>query len=509
MLERVRLTDFKSFVDEEVELAPLTLLVGANASGKSNFLDALRFLQQIAFDREFADVLNGEQSRPEEWPGIRGKAAEAARFGTTTFAVESTWTAPIGGDGDSDAPWPTDKSELVELTHRIACTTLPDVKLAAESLGRDRSEGNLFKTGAVTDDGIEVPWPSIGRRSKKLKSATTYVSRDQILAWTILGSITNSSPETPPAVVDYTMALTTALYRLQFVDVEPARMRGYGRRRAPLGEDGHNISGVLAELCNDPQEKRTLVDWLAEICAPELVDLDFIEVPELGELSVVDERALGLAADDLLDALKRARRRDQREIGQLELSGADHLLDELPVVGVIGREPLALAPREVPRRLADEEVLLSAGAGHRDLAEDVELVPLFQPEEGREREDPVVRLLGLHEAVGSGSRGVELGLRPGPPVLFGGEGDEFVDVGLGLGRAPDPVLFEDQDADGSAVCRGVLRSRHGHRGQAESEESETDDCAHRDLLTIWDEARGQDMQSPSKYRNDEAALRAP
>lgn len=287
MLERVRLTDFKSFVDEEVELAPLTLLVGANASGKSNFLDALRFLQQISFDREFADVLNGEQSRPEEWPGIRGKAAEAARIGTTIFAVESTWTAPIGGDGDSDAPWPTDKSELVELTHRIACTTMPDVKLAAESLGRDRSEGSLFRTGAVRDDGIEVPWPSIGRRSKKLKSATTYVSRDQILAWTILGSITNSSPETPPAVVDYTMALTTALYCLQFVDVEPARMRGYGRRRAPLGEDGHNISGVLAELCNDPQEKRTLVDWLTEICAPELVDLDFIEVPELGDVMAV------------------------------------------------------------------------------------------------------------------------------------------------------------------------------------------------------------------------------
>src|SRR5580692_4355524 len=53
MLERLRLTDFKSFVDEEAELSPLTLLVGANASGKSNFLDALRFLQQTAFDISF------------------------------------------------------------------------------------------------------------------------------------------------------------------------------------------------------------------------------------------------------------------------------------------------------------------------------------------------------------------------------------------------------------------------------------------------------------------------
>ena len=63
MLERVRLTDFKSFVDEEGELAPLTLLVGANASGKSNFLDALRFLRQTKFEMSFAEVLDG-QERP-------------------------------------------------------------------------------------------------------------------------------------------------------------------------------------------------------------------------------------------------------------------------------------------------------------------------------------------------------------------------------------------------------------------------------------------------------------
>ena len=57
MLERVRLTDFKSFVDEEVELAPLTLLVGANASGKSNFLDALRFLRQTKFEMSLGAAL--------------------------------------------------------------------------------------------------------------------------------------------------------------------------------------------------------------------------------------------------------------------------------------------------------------------------------------------------------------------------------------------------------------------------------------------------------------------
>ena len=47
MLKQIRIIDFKSFADEEVALAPLTLLVGANASGKSNFLDALWFLHGL------------------------------------------------------------------------------------------------------------------------------------------------------------------------------------------------------------------------------------------------------------------------------------------------------------------------------------------------------------------------------------------------------------------------------------------------------------------------------
>lgn len=80
MLKKIRLTDFKSFVDEEVELAPLTLLVGANASGKSNFLDAIRFLHGLSWNLTLSEILNGEERvGADRWPGIRGRAEETAR----------------------------------------------------------------------------------------------------------------------------------------------------------------------------------------------------------------------------------------------------------------------------------------------------------------------------------------------------------------------------------------------------------------------------------------------
>jgi recombinational DNA repair ATPase RecF len=44
-LRRVRIRGYKSIAFCDVALQPLTILVGRNASGKSNFLDALAFLR--------------------------------------------------------------------------------------------------------------------------------------------------------------------------------------------------------------------------------------------------------------------------------------------------------------------------------------------------------------------------------------------------------------------------------------------------------------------------------
>src|SRR3989442_14556859 len=46
-LRRVRIRGYKSITFCDVTLEPLTILVGRNASGKSNFLDALAFLRDI------------------------------------------------------------------------------------------------------------------------------------------------------------------------------------------------------------------------------------------------------------------------------------------------------------------------------------------------------------------------------------------------------------------------------------------------------------------------------
>jgi len=51
MLKRLRISNFKSISDQPVHLQKLNVLIGANAAGKSNFVDAIRFIHEILEDR--------------------------------------------------------------------------------------------------------------------------------------------------------------------------------------------------------------------------------------------------------------------------------------------------------------------------------------------------------------------------------------------------------------------------------------------------------------------------
>jgi predicted ATPase len=91
----------------------------------------------------------------------------------------------------------------------------------------------------------------------------------------------------PPELEAHMRGLQIGIAQMRFLDLQPASMRGYGRSGADLGENGKNLSGVLHDLCSDPAHKQTFVDWLAELCAPELADIDFIRVEELGDVMAV------------------------------------------------------------------------------------------------------------------------------------------------------------------------------------------------------------------------------
>jgi predicted ATPase len=48
VIKRIRISNFKSFEDSEIELGKFNVLIGANASGKSNFIQVFKFLRDVA-----------------------------------------------------------------------------------------------------------------------------------------------------------------------------------------------------------------------------------------------------------------------------------------------------------------------------------------------------------------------------------------------------------------------------------------------------------------------------
>ena len=77
-LEKVHIKNYLSLRDVELPLKPLTVLVGPNASGKSNILKALRLLNMMMIHEELALV---DIIRDSLWAG------EASHI---TFQLQAT-----------------------------------------------------------------------------------------------------------------------------------------------------------------------------------------------------------------------------------------------------------------------------------------------------------------------------------------------------------------------------------------------------------------------------------
>ena len=74
MITSLRLVDFKNFADETLRVGPFTVIVGTNASGKSNIRDAFRFLHGIGRGYTLAEILGGKYG-----PGGPGRVAGGSR----------------------------------------------------------------------------------------------------------------------------------------------------------------------------------------------------------------------------------------------------------------------------------------------------------------------------------------------------------------------------------------------------------------------------------------------
>ena len=236
MLTSLHLKGFKSFDDERMALGGLTVLVGANASGKSNVLDAIRLLQGLALGKPVSTAIRGEWAGGlRVWPGVRGGAADIALRGREEFEVETTW-----------------ETGREPMRHHVHIGLKPEPTRLSET---------------IVLDGLRMKMP---RGLNEFGVYQAGASREDFVSRRV-------------RVRQVRRILSEAL----FLDITPSRMRDYAPKSATrLDLEGENVSALAWSVCQNAEARADLVDWLAELCAPELTDIDFAET-ELGDVMLI------------------------------------------------------------------------------------------------------------------------------------------------------------------------------------------------------------------------------
>lgn len=254
MIERLRLVNFKSFADVTIPFGPLTLLVGANAAGKSNIADALRFLKGVGLGYRFSDIVSERFGRSGvvEWHGIRGGMREVPRFGQHKVQFECRIPA-AGVPGES-------------VTHAITLDFSDErngPQLVSETLSGHRPDGD--ENIEIVDIDWRVGWDDLGYREYK-------------------GSVDRAAVVQPAArrlsidEQEMTDSYIAVLQSIRFLDLDPRAMRRESHiSNTVLGDHGENLSSVLNALCEDPQRRAILLDWLQALTPLDVTDFAFEE----------------------------------------------------------------------------------------------------------------------------------------------------------------------------------------------------------------------------------------
>jgi len=248
MIKELRLYNWKSFEKATLYMDPLTIVIGTNASGKSNMLDALLFLQRVASGVGIFRAINGDISLP----ALRGGIEWVCRKPNKQFAIET-----IIGVSDS-------QDYRYELTINLTGTKAEVFKeeLTLLSYGprsETPKERNLYATKQEESNSPGIPtYFSTGTQGRgkrfDLNRSHTIISQTESM------SLRKEIQEGAKQVL-------SQLQRIFVFDPIPSHMRNYTPFSDKMQADGSNLSGVLAGLDETRKQsvEKTLTDYLKRL----------------------------------------------------------------------------------------------------------------------------------------------------------------------------------------------------------------------------------------------------
>jgi predicted ATPase len=252
MLKKLSLNQFKNFKDAELELGAFTLLVGTNASGKSNIRDAFRFLHGISRGYNLPEIFGEKyiESGVLQWRGIRGGTREVTFQGESTFTLEVSFLIK-DGQQERDANYKVEVEPGIDSKlPRVLTEQLNVLEINKFVFTRERWAGLKVEQEVIRD---------VTLLNQRL------VLKD-LLEW----------PPIKNGVKSLIEQSISALSSMRFLDLNPDAMRIPSfPGQTILGDRGENLSSVVQAIGEDPERKQTLLQWVRELTPMDAKDFEF------------------------------------------------------------------------------------------------------------------------------------------------------------------------------------------------------------------------------------------
>ncbi|MGO9122567.1 MAG: AAA family ATPase [Desulfomonilaceae bacterium] len=232
----VEIENFKSLSHVQVFLEPFTVFVGTNGSGKSNFVDALAFIQEC-----LADSVEAALNRRGGWTHVINRAkylTSGATFPGMRFCLRIQLQPEMTAEYDFEID-----------------TWLPPLSKRSFSIA---SESCIIDSAGLKSEFQA----SRGDFTTSIPGIKPRISDDN-LALRLMSGVEEFEP------------LWEFLYSMKFYDIDPGKLR---EPQAPdagmfLKRDGSNAASVLARMrkgktgiWEDPEDVQLLTKLLSQVC---------------------------------------------------------------------------------------------------------------------------------------------------------------------------------------------------------------------------------------------------
>ena len=276
----ITIKNFKSYKEATLPLAPLTLLIGANASGKSNAIEAFRFLSWVAGGERLSTLKNRVNDSDKI---IRGNVSDLPFRETEQFVLSFS----------------ADSSNYESIFN----IRFNEIYFGFEIIETE-NENFIFTFDDVADDGIYVSQESLSNNFAIDENKTIFSIKNsdysdvfnlskELLSFFLKE---NGSPYKIEKIYNDINFLKSLILNAYFFDFVPSQMRYESLSEKDLRSNGQNLAGVLHYLCEKDghasDNKTKLLNLIKSLPEQNIIDIKFyVDHRERVEFALIENFA--------------------------------------------------------------------------------------------------------------------------------------------------------------------------------------------------------------------------